>query len=45
MFDRKSLFENVYFDIENYIKEGLDLIDEMLSLVSNKDIKEIEKIS
>lgn len=45
MFERKSLFEDEYFDIENYIKEGLDLIDEMLPLLSNKDKKEIEKLA
>ena len=47
MFERKILFEDEYFDIKNYIKEGLDLLDEMLSLLSNKDIKrkEIEKLA
>lgn len=47
MFERKSLFEDEYFDIKNYIKEGLDLIDEMLPLLSNKDKKrkEIEKLA
>lgn len=47
MFERKSLFEDEYFDIENYIKEGLDLVNEMLPLLSNKDKKrkEIEKLA